>query len=222
MNKYIDLSHDIVNNMPVYPGDSDVNLYQNKCLDKDGYTVFNLEIGMHTGTHIDTPMHLLDRNTFINEIPLDRFAGRGCLLDARNEKLIEYKPEYADIVNENDIVILFTNYSEFYGSKEYYTNHPVISEELADFLIEKNIKMLGIDMPSPDRYPFEIHKKLFENNILIMENLTNLEELLDVDDFEIIAFPLKIEAEASIVRAVARRIIIAINKRQYKDPECNH
>lgn len=190
--------------MPVYPGDSDVKLYRNKCLDKDGYTVFNLEIGMHAGTHIDTPMHLMDRNTLINEIALDRFIGRGCLLDVRKENVINYKPEYEDIVNENDIVILFTNYSEYYGSKEYYTNHPVISKELAEFFIEKKIKMLGIDMPSPDRYPFEIHKKMFENNILIMENLTNLEELLKVDNFEIIAFPLKIEAEASIVRAVAR------------------
>lgn len=204
MKQYIDLSHNIVNNMPVYPGDSDVKLYRNKCLDKDGYTVFNLEIGMHAGTHIDTPMHLMDRNTLINEIALDRFIGRGCLLDVRKENVINYKPEYEDIVNENDIVILFTNYSEYYGSKEYYTNHPVISKELAEFFIEKKIKMLGIDMPSPDRYPFEIHKKMFENNILIMENLTNLEELLKVDNFEIIAFPLKIEAEASIVRAVAR------------------
>jgi len=204
MIKFIDLSHDIVNNMPVYPGDSDVKLYQYKCFKKDGYTVFNLEIGMHAGTHIDTPMHLLDRNTLINEISLDKFAGRGCFLDARNEKVIGYKPEYAKLVHENDIVILFTNYSEHYGTEEYYTNHPVVSKELAEFLIEKKIKMLGIDMPSPDRYPFEIHKKLFENHILIMENLTNLSALLNVNDFEIIAFPLKVEAEASIVRAVAR------------------
>lgn len=148
-------------------------------------------------------MHLTDRETFISQIPLDRFTGTGCLLDVRNEKVIGFKQEYVDLINKNDIVILFTNHSEYYGTKEYYTNHPVISEELADFLARKNIKMLGIDMPSPDMYPFEIHKKMFKNDILVMENLTNLTELLNIDKFEVMAFPLKIEAEASIVRAVA-------------------
>lgn len=202
--KYIDLSHHIINNMPVYPGDSQVKLYQDKHLEEDGYTGYKLEIGMHAGTHIDTPMHLLKQETFINEISLDKFVGRGCLLDVRNEKIIKYKAEYADIIKENDIVILFTNYSKLYGSQEYYTNHPVISKELGSFLVEKKIKMIGIDMPSPDRYPFEIHKLFFENNILIIENLTNLNKLLEVDNFEIIAFPLKIEAEAALVRVVAR------------------
>lgn len=203
MKRFIDLSQDIIDSMPVYPGDDAVTLYQNKCLDKDGYTSFNLGIGMHGGTHIDTPMHLINHETFINEIPLDRFAGKGCLLDVRNEKIIGFKQEYIDIVKENDIVLLFTNYSEYYGRDEYYTNHPVISEDLADFLIEKNIKMLGIDMPSPDMYPFEIHKKMFKHNILILENLANLSDLINADSFEIIAFPLKIRAEASLVRAVA-------------------
>lgn len=203
MKRFIDLSHDIFNNMPVYPGDNDVKLKQDKYLDKDGFVAFNLEIGMHGGTHIDTPMHLINHDKFINEIPLDKFTGKACLLDVRNEKIIVFKKEYADIINENDIVLLFTNHSQYYGTEEYYKNHPVISEELADFLIAKNIKMLGIDMPSPDMYPFEVHKKMFSHSIMILENLTNLSELANVEDFEIIAFPLKIRAEASLVRAVA-------------------
>lgn len=204
MKKLIDLSHNIINNMSVYPGDSEVKLYQANYLAKDGYTGFFLETGMHAGTHIDTPMHLMDRETYINEISLDKFAGKGCFLDVRNEKVIGYKPAYEDLVNENDIVILFTNHSEYYGTEAYYTDHPVISEEVANFMVSKNIKMIGIDMPSPDKYPFVVHKKMFKNNILIMENLTNLSELLEVNNLEIIAFPLKIKAEASIARVVAR------------------
>jgi len=203
MKRIIDLSHEIIDNMPVYPGDEAVKLYQDRSLDKDGYTSFRLEIGMHAGTHIDTPMHLLNRTTFINELPLDRFAGKGCLLDVRNEKIIDFKEEYVDLVKEDDIVLLYTDYGKFYGREEYYRNHPVISEELAEFLIRKKIKMIGIDMPSPDKYPFVIHKRLFENDILIIENLTNLSELLDIDCFEILVFPLNIKAEASMVRAAA-------------------
>jgi kynurenine formamidase len=203
MIKYIDLSQDIIDNMPVHPYDDKVKLYQDKYLDKDEYNNFKLEIGMHAGTHIDSPMHLTNNKTYINEITLESFIGKGCLLDVRGEKIISFKDEYASSVVENDIVILFTDYSKKYGTEDYYTNHPVISEALADFFIDKKIKMLGIDLPSPDRYPFEIHKKLFNNNILIIENLTNLSELIGYESIQIIALPLKIKAEASMARVIA-------------------
>ena len=207
MTRFIDLSHDIINHMDVHPYDDKVKLYQDKFIQKDEYNNFRLEIGMHTGTHIDTPMHLINHKTFINEIPLEKFTGKGCLLDVRNESVISFKEEYGDIVGENDIVVLFTGHSNKYGAKDYFTNHPVIDEELTNFFIEKKIKMLGMDLPSPDKYPFEIHKKLFKNNILITENMTNLSELLNVNKFEIIAFPLKIKAEASIARVVAKILL---------------
>lgn len=203
MSKFIDLSQKIIDNMVVHPYDDKVKLYQDKYLQKDKYNNFRLEIGMHAGTHIDTPMHLTNRKTFISEIPLEKFAGKGFLLDARDERIIGFKQEYIDVINENDIVILYTGYSDKYGTEEYYTNHPVISEDLADFFVEKNIKMLGMDLTSPDKYPFEIHKKMFKNDILIIENLTNLSELAKFYKFNIIAFPLKIKAEASIVRVIA-------------------
>jgi len=201
----IDLSHNIINDMPVHPYDDPVKLYQDKFLDRDGYNNFKLEIGMHAGTHIDSPMHMTNIDSFINEISLEMFIGKGCLLDVRDESVIKYKEEYSSIVNENDIVILFTGYYEKYGTEEYYKEYPVVDKELADFFIDKRIKMLGMDLPSPDRYPFEIHKVLFNNDILIIENLTNLLQLLSIDNFEIIAFPLKIKAEASMARVVARK-----------------
>ncbi|MCK4258005.1 MAG: cyclase family protein [Halanaerobiales bacterium] len=204
MTKLIDLSHDIVHNMVVHPYDDSVKLFQDKFLQNDEYNNFRLEIGMHVGTHIDTPMHMTNSETFINEISLDRFIGKGCLLDVRNESVIKWKEEYSDIVRENDIVLLFTNHSDKYGTEEYFTKHPVIDEELANFFIKKKIKMLGIDFPSPDEYPFKIHKMLFDNNILIIENITNLSELKSISSFEIIAFPLKIRADASMIRVVAR------------------
>lgn len=206
MAKLIDLSHDIYNAMPVHPYDADVKLYQDKFLDKDKYNNFILEAGMHVGTHIDTAMHLTDSKTFIGEISPDKFIGQGSLLDARGEKIIRYKEIYSDIVNEGDIVLLLTNHSENYGEEAYYTEAPVVSGELADFLLSKKIKMLGLDLPSPDEYPFSIHKKFFINKIPIIENLRNLAELLAVNKFEVIAFPLKIKADSSLSRVVARII----------------
>jgi len=64
--------------------------------------------------------------------------------------------------------------------------------------------MIGIDWASPDLEPYPIHEILLNNNILILENLTNLDFLLSGPAFEIFAFPLKINADSSIVRAVAK------------------
>jgi kynurenine formamidase len=204
--KLIDLSHVIENNMPVYPGDAKISLLQEKNLSTDGYNNHRLDIGMHAGTHVDSPMHMTDNNQYISELPLDSFIAEGCLLDVRNQAIIELKPEYDPLVKENSIVLLYTGFDKFYGTKEYYENHPCIDMELCKFLIEKGVKMVGMDTPSPDRYPFEIHKLFFMNNVYVLENLTNLDQLLNADKFEVIAFPLKIKADSSLTRAVARII----------------
>ena len=116
------------------------------------------------------------------------------------------RPEYdkmMDYIKENDIVLLFTGWDNFYGKEEYYTEHPVVSRELAELLIKKKIKMLGMDMPSPDRDNYEIHNVLFENDIFLLENLTNLNKLLYNEEIQLFAQPLKVQSEASLVRAVA-------------------
>ncbi|NLI58649.1 MAG: cyclase family protein [Clostridium sp.] len=206
MMKIIDLSHKIEDGMPIYPGDTRTNLVQIKYLNEDKYNNYKLDICMHSGTHIDSPMHLTPCKEYISELPLESFIGNGCVLDVRNQAIIKLKDEYNTLVKENSIVLLYTGFDAYYGTKEYYQNHPSIDIELCDFLVEKKIKMIGMDTPSPDRYPFKIHKLLFENNIYILENLTNLDQLLNIDRFEVIAFPLKINADSSITRAVARII----------------
>lgn len=204
MKRLIDLTHVITNSLPSYPGDSKTDLIQTKNMQEDKYTNFQLEISMHSGTHIDGPMHLTDSTEYINEKPLHAFIGDGCPLNVCNEAIIEYKEEYEVSVKENSIVLLYTGHSELYGKDEYFRSYPVISKGLAELLVKKQVKMVGLDTPSPDKVPFEIHKYFFENHVLIIENLTNLKELLNEGDFEVIALPLKIKADSSIARVIAR------------------
>ncbi len=201
--KFIDLSRVIVDEMPGYPGDKGPGLRQDKFFRADGHNDFRLETGMHAGTHVDGPMHMTDSKILIGEIPLDRFVGKGCLLDVRGQKTILPQEKYEEIIKAGDVVLLYTNYSEKYGTDEYFHHHPVVSEALADLFIEKKIKMLAMDLPSPDRHPFVIHKKLLKNDILIAENLTNLSALSAIGKFYVMAFPLKIEADSSPARILA-------------------
>ena len=202
--KIIDLSYIITDNMPVFPGDDKVIIEEAKIIDIDYYNAINLQTGMHIGTHVDIPKHLTDDIRTIDEIPLDRFIGRGVLLDVRGQDIVDYKKEYDQIITKNDIVLFYTGFADLYSDpSRYYNSYPVLSDNLADFLVNKQIKMVGIDSPSPDKEPFNIHKKLLKNNINIIENLTNLEELICIDEFEVFAVPLRIKAEASLVRAFA-------------------
>lgn len=204
MEELIDLTHTMVDMLPVYPGDDATRIFQTKKLEQDGYNYHRLETGMHSGTHIDFPMHMLNSSQYASDFPLQNFIGNGCILDVRNQPVIKMKKDYIDIIPGNSVLLLFTGQDRLFGSDEYFSNTPVIDEEFALFLIEKKIKILGIDSPSPDRFPFMIHKLLLNNGIPILENLTNLEQLLDKPSFEVIAFPLKIRADASLLRAVAK------------------
>ena len=78
--KLIDLSHEIKGRMPVYPGDTKTNLTQINYLSSDMYNNHRLDISLHSGTHIDSPMHLTDCNQFISELPLGSFLQRGVYL----------------------------------------------------------------------------------------------------------------------------------------------
>lgn len=202
--KYIDLSHKIDDGIPVYPGDIEVSLVKVKSILTDKYNAYTFSSSLHAGTHIDCPMHLLQNNSTIAEYPLACFVGKGYLIDARGENEIDYKADYDHQIQKGDIVLIITETDNAYGKDDYYNKHPVITERLADFLVSQEIKMLGVDMPSPDFPPFPVHKLLLSNGIFIIENLTNLKQLLNIECFEVFAQPLKIYAEASFTRAFAR------------------
>ena len=200
--KIIDLSHRIVSNMPVYPGDRDVEINIEKTWEEDGYRLSTLTSSMHTGTHIDAPSHLSESKLKMTEIDLGQCMGRGVLIDVRDRNLIELTDVQDSDIREGDIVIFLSDWPKYYGTQKY-NEHPVLSETLAKYLTMKKIKMIGLDMPSCDHYPYPVHKILMNSGILIAENLCNCESLLEFNEFQIFAIPLKIDAEASLARIFA-------------------
>lgn len=206
MFKLIDLSHPIDAQTPTYPGDSRVKLLKTKFFTKDGFTNFQLETGMHSGTHLDGPMHLTEQIKYISEIPLESFHGEGCILDVRGEPVIGMKDQYRSQIKEGSIVLFYTGWDQKYGSLEYFTGQPEIDPELAEFIISQKTKIIGMDLASPDRSPFKVHRMLLNEGVLILENLTNLAALLEAERFEVMAFPLKIKADSSLLRVVAKVI----------------
>jgi kynurenine formamidase len=83
------------------------------------------------------------------------------------------------------------------------TDHPVITREAAQLLIGCGVHLVGVDFPSVDVPPFETHLELLGHGVLIVENLTRLEEIRG-NTFHFTALPLKIVGrDGSPVRAIA-------------------
>ena len=200
--KYIDLTHTFKKNMPVYPGDPEPELKQITSIDNEGYNDFHVSSGMHVGTHMDAPFHMLPNGKRLSEYSPDHFFGRGHLIDARG-KLIDADLLEKRKISQGDIVLIMTGFSKKFGTPEYYKSYPEISRAFASKIVGLGVGVIGIDTPSPDRPPFGIHKLLLEGDVLIIENLTNLESLTTYTQFDIVALPVKFDSEAAPVRVIA-------------------
>jgi len=200
--EFVDLSHVIDNDIKVNPLDPSAVLLHNKFLEKDGYNHFWLEIGLHTGTHIDSPMHMIHSEKYINNYDPGRFCGRAVLIDVREQDVIMYDEKYDQLIQKDDIVLFYSGHDARYRKKDYFSTHPVLDMEFAEFLGKKRISIVGLDFPSPDFTPYDVHKKLYEHDIIIMENLRNLGKLIG-KSIRIYAFPLNIKADSSPVRVIA-------------------
>lgn len=200
--QYIDLTHPFSDNMPVYPGDPKSELKQIAGIATEGYVDHQLHTGMHVGTHIDAPLHMLEGGKRISDFPIEKFFGRGVLIDVRGKAQIG--PELlTEQLQEGDIVLFFTGFSDAFRTPDYYDTYPEISAAAAEALVAAKVAIAGMDTPSPDRPPFLSHKILLGKEVLIIENLTNLEQLLG-KAFDVIALPANFAAEAAPVRVVAQ------------------
>jgi kynurenine formamidase len=91
-----------------------------------------------------------------------------------------------------------------FPKKEFFSDFPYVSTELAAWLAEKKVGLVGMDTPTPNCIDWKIvHETFLSNNILIVEGLTNLDKL-NSEEFTFIALPLKFKGgDGSPVRAVA-------------------
>ena len=214
--KVIDLTQKICNNMPVFSKDELPELKTVNTVNKDDYMMTCIKIYSHNGTHMDAPAHVINNGITLDKISIENFIGSAVVIDCRDlknnkEKVIDYK--YIENNKENadkaEFIIFNTGYSKSWGKKEYFEECPVLSKEVADYLVEKRKKGIGIDLMSLDEMnsvTLPIHKILLKNNVLIVENLTNLDRIGD-EIFIFSAMPLKYQnADGAPVRALAQII----------------
>lgn len=198
-----DLTLTMEDGMPVYPGDPAVALGALATVDSNGFANARLVTGMHAGTHMDAPAHFIPGGARLCDIPADRFVRRATLVDASGLEEIGRQILSGHPVIPGGALVFRTGWSRRFGREEYFSSHPVLTEATAEVLADLGVTMAGIDMPSPDREPFPVHRLLLSRGILILENLTGLEALPEATEFRLIALPLKIRADSAPARVIA-------------------
>ncbi len=195
----IDLTMTLNSETPVYPGDPTPDFVKIAEKAEHGFSDYSLHFNTHFGTHIDAPWHMLEGAKKLKDFPINTFTGEAIVLDCRGQREITLD---VSEVKTGDIVLLRTDHTKKINEADYFAANPVVSFKLAEKLVEKRVKMVGIDSFTPDNSPFQIHKLLLSNDILILENLVNLDKI-SAKRFKLYAFPLKLENDGAPTRAVA-------------------
>lgn len=180
----------------------------------DSSNMTEFTIASHIGTHIDAPRHFIEGGKTIDQIELDRFAGPALVVPITREaeQAITAEDLSEADVRPDDIVLLNTGWHRKFTSPDYQ-RHPYLSEEAARYLVDRRVKMVGIDcvnveMPivaRPAGHGRPIHLMLLGHDIPIIENLANLDAVTG-RRMRLYAFPLSYKgsdgAQARVVAEV--------------------
>lgn len=203
--KIVDLSFSIEEGMPYFPSKNHIPFSKEVLGDlvADGRVTHQLVIGTHCGTHVDAFSHFEASGENIDQIDLHQLTGRAELVNlGRLEPGAKIGAEMlSDLLPDGKYgkIILRSDWSRFWKTDQYYQDWPYLSGDAVRFLIGKKIHLLGMDFPSPDKTSETVvseldspgHKSFFKNKIVLLEYLTNLDQL-PVGKIFLMAMPLKL------------------------------
>ena len=227
MVEIIDLSQEIYPGMPVFHDLPEVKMTVHVSHEQwDGITdsniitpaVHRLEMGEHTGTHVDAISHMAReyRGQSIDTMPLSMFYTEGICLDLSYKGLREFI-EQSDLerclsqtgleIKKGDSVLLYTDHYRRAFETENWHHGPGVSASAARWLGQQQIAAFGVETASPG-VPHvsnrEVHHICGELGFTHYENMINLNLLIGRGRFRFIGLPLKIRGgTGSPVRAVA-------------------
>ena len=211
--KILDLTLTISDKIPTFQGSPQPSFIKWENLKDDGYNLELLFLSSHTGTHLDAPHHFLEKGAKIHEISPARLICEAVLIKTGKKggqaitknDIQKFEKKHGKILN-GSAVVFWTGWQKMLHTDSYFVKNPGLSESAANYLVSKKTNLVGIDSPSIDfkgstRFP--VHHIFSKNNVLIVENLTNLEKIKP-SKFHFVVLPLKLKgATGSPVRAIA-------------------
>ncbi len=195
--------------MPVWPGDPPYRVERWATLQEGGANISRLELGSHTGTHVDAPAHLLPQGSTVDTLPWEALLGpawviavtQGGPIRAMDLEALAWPAEC------RRVLLKTRNAAQASARGVLCTDYIALAADAAAWLVARGVLLVGLDAPSVD--PWEegagpAHRILLEAGVVIVEGL-DLGQVLP-GSYELICLPLRILGGDG---APARAILIA-------------
>jgi kynurenine formamidase len=219
---WVDLSHDFSDQTIYWPTAKPFELEVVSAQQTDAgyyYAANNFSAAEHGGTHLDAPIHFAEGRWTTDQIPIQRLVGQAVVVDvqAGADSSADYRVDNTAIagwerkhgaIPSGSIVLFRTGWARRWPDRAAYLgtsragaaavanlHFPGIDSATAQWLVNRNVKAVGIDTPSIDygqSTSFPTHRVLFAANIPAFENVANLDRLPPRGSF-VIALPMKIK-----------------------------
>ena len=193
-----------------------VNIERKGTLETVGRNTSKIVLGSHSATHMDAPLHFMENGHDIASTSLEKCVGEVTCVDLRHIGAGEKVG--LDVIRKFDVssrmLFVFSWYKKW-KTDSFYSSFPCFTEEAIHYLIDGGIELMAMDTPSPDdgsaitqKDDSPNHKRLLANDVVIVEYLSNTDEIDFTKKYEIIALPLKIaDADGSPARVILREVL---------------
>ena len=194
----IDISLPVSPGLPVWPGDPSVVVEPvSRITDGEVANVSSLACSSHTGTHVDAPWHFVESGPKLEEVPLERWVGPCVVVDIpRGAARIErHHLDAAPIPAGVERLLFRTSNSMLWkaGHEEFDERYVALSPDAARWVVDHDIRLVGIDYLSIEAYDdedHETHRTLLSNGVAILEGL-NLSDVR-AGPYTLVCLPLRL------------------------------
>ncbi|MFC2031967.1 cyclase family protein [Chloroflexota bacterium] len=192
---WIDISVPLSDAMVHWPGDPPVSIKRVKDIEQgDTANLSVISMGVHTGTHVDAPIHFVKQGQGIDKIPIDTLVGRVRVIEIRDPDSIKPEELAGQRIRRGERILFKTrNSSHVWQKDEFVEDFVFISDAAADFLVDRGVRLVGVDYLSVGSLKYGgsyVHKKLLNGGVWIIEGL----DLSNVTfgKYELMCLPLRI------------------------------
>jgi arylformamidase len=208
-----DVSVPISATTPTYPGDPGIEINKWLSLEEgDPANVTLIKFGVHTGTHVDAPAHFLKGGARVESLPLEILIGEAQVVEVPSSSPVIDESVVREACSSGAYRILFkTRNSDFWNREQSFRpDYTYLDAGAANYLIEHNVKLVGIDYLSVERFKsedFSTHRLLLSHEVVIVEGL-DLREV-PAGRYDLFCLPLRIRGgggDGAPARAVLRTL----------------
>lgn len=192
--KIYDVTFPISSKTPIYKGDPRAEIKtMHSMANGDAANVSQICCGVHTATHVDAPVHFVEGARAVHELDLEKLIG-DCLVVELSDDVTAIEAAHVRDLEAVERVLFKTRNSEFWNEPEkgFRKDFTYIAPDAAQVLVEKGIKLVGIDYLSVEKFgstDFQTHITLLKNEVVIIEGL-DLRKV-SAGNYELICLPLK-------------------------------